>query len=164
GIFVELNDIYVDGLVHITALDHDYYHFDPVGHRLTGERSGRIFRLGDSLRVQVAAVNLDDRKIDFALDSKSKAEAGKPKRSRRRKKPAAEMRDKPSQQALPFEGKPGGDQPKPAAKKKTAKKKTAKKRAAKQATSNEGVKKKATKKKAAKKTAKKRVTKKKAIK
>ncbi len=67
GIFVELDEIYVDGLVHITALDNDYYHFDPVGHRLTGERSGRVYRLGDQLRVKLAAVNLDDRKIDFTL-------------------------------------------------------------------------------------------------
>ena len=68
GVFVELDEIYVDGLVHITSLDNDYYHFDPVGHRLTGERSGRVYRLGDRIRVKVAAVNLDDRKIDFALD------------------------------------------------------------------------------------------------
>ncbi len=67
GIFVELDDIYVDGLVHITALDNDYYHFDPIGHRLTGERTGTVHRLGDRLRIQVAAVNLDERKIDFVL-------------------------------------------------------------------------------------------------
>ena len=67
GLFVQLTDIYVDGLVHITALDRDYYHFDPVHHRLVGERSGRTFRLGDPLSVQIAAVNLDDRKIDFVL-------------------------------------------------------------------------------------------------
>jgi len=67
GIFVELDEIYVDGLVHITALDNDYYHFDPVGRRLTGERAGIVYRLGDRLRVQLVAVNLDERKIDFAL-------------------------------------------------------------------------------------------------
>lgn len=65
GIFVQLDEFYVDGLVHITALDNDYYHFDPVGHRLTGERTGQVWRLGDRLRVKVAAVNLEDRKIDF---------------------------------------------------------------------------------------------------
>ena len=70
GVFVELNDIYVDGLVHITSLDKDYYHFDPVGHRLTGERTGEVYRLGDPVRVKVAAVNLDDRKIDFAMEEK----------------------------------------------------------------------------------------------
>lgn len=77
GVFVELDQIYVDGLVHITALDNDYYHFDPVGHRLTGERSGRVYRLGDLIRIKVAAVNLDDRKIDFVL---ADAEAGGGKR------------------------------------------------------------------------------------
>jgi len=69
GIFVELDEVYVDGLVHITALGNDYYHFDPIGHRLAGERTGTVYRLGDRLRVKVAAVNLDDRKIDFVLIS-----------------------------------------------------------------------------------------------
>lgn len=79
GIFVELDQIYVDGLVHITALDNDYYHFDPVGHRLAGERSGMVYRLGDPIQIKVAAVNLDDRKIDFVL---ADAEAGGGKRRR----------------------------------------------------------------------------------
>jgi ribonuclease R len=65
GVFVELENIYVDGLVHITALDNDYYHYDPVGHRLTGERTGKVLRLGDPITIKVANVNLDDRKIDF---------------------------------------------------------------------------------------------------
>ncbi|HEC15774.1 MAG TPA: ribonuclease R [Sedimenticola sp.] len=76
GVFVELDQIYVDGLVHITALGNDFYHFDPVGHRLTGERSGMVYRLGDPVRVKVAAVNLDDRKIDFVL-ADAEAEGGK---------------------------------------------------------------------------------------
>lgn len=67
GIFVELKDIYVEGLVHVTALPADYYHFDPVHHRLAGERSGRSFRLGDSVAVKVMRVDLDERKIDFEL-------------------------------------------------------------------------------------------------
>ncbi len=87
GIFVELDEIYVDGLVHITALDNDYYHFDPVGHRLTGERSGQVYRLGDQVRIKVAAVNLDDRKIDFVL-AQTGIESGGPKRSRKSSKPA----------------------------------------------------------------------------
>ena len=65
GLFVELKDIYVEGLVHVTALANDYYNFDPVGHRMTGERSGRVYRIGDPIRVQVARVDLDERKIDF---------------------------------------------------------------------------------------------------
>lgn len=67
GIFVELKEIYVEGLVHVTALPADYYHFDPVHHRLAGERSGRSFRLGDSVEVTVMRVDLDERKIDFEL-------------------------------------------------------------------------------------------------
>lgn len=67
GIFVELRDIYVEGLVHVTALPADYYHFDSAHYRLTGERSGRTFRLGDGVRVTVARVDLDERKIDFEL-------------------------------------------------------------------------------------------------
>jgi ribonuclease R len=87
GVFVELDEIYVDGLVHITALDNDYYHFDPVGHRLTGERTGIVYRLGDRLRVQVAAVNLDERKIDFVLAKPPAQQAPqKSGRSRRRRK------------------------------------------------------------------------------
>ncbi|MBB3102424.1 ribonuclease R [Azomonas macrocytogenes] len=67
GIFVELTDIYVEGLVHVTALPSDYYHFDPLHHRLAGEHSGRSFRLGDSVEVRVVRVDLDERKIDFEL-------------------------------------------------------------------------------------------------
>ncbi|MGE8360895.1 ribonuclease R [Pseudomonas sp.] len=67
GLFVELTDIYVEGLVHVTALPADYYHFDPVHHRLAGERSGRNFRLGDSVAVKVMRVDLDERKIDFEI-------------------------------------------------------------------------------------------------
>jgi ribonuclease R len=67
GLFVELDDIYVEGLVHVTSLDHDYYHFDPAHHRLIGERTNKMYRLGDRIHITVASVNLDDRKIDFLL-------------------------------------------------------------------------------------------------
>lgn len=85
GIFVELRDIYVEGLVHVTALPADYYHFDPVHHRLSGERSGRNFRLGDSVEVKVMRVDLDERKIDFEL---SQTKAGKGDDARRGGKPS----------------------------------------------------------------------------
>jgi ribonuclease R len=68
GLFVELDEIFITGLIHITALDRDYFIFDPIGHRLTGERSGKVYRLGDRIKVRVAAVNMEDRKIDFVLD------------------------------------------------------------------------------------------------
>ena len=67
GLFVELSDLYVEGLVHISALESDYYHFDAAKHRLIGEKSGRFYQLGDRVTVQVARVNLDDRKIDLEL-------------------------------------------------------------------------------------------------
>ena len=71
GLFVELTDIYVEGLVHVTALPGDYYHFDPVHHRLAGERTGRSFRLGDTVEVRVMRVDLDERKIDFEMSDKA---------------------------------------------------------------------------------------------
>ncbi|TBU94551.1 ribonuclease R [Stutzerimonas kirkiae] len=77
GLFVELTDIYVEGLVHVTAMPGDYYHFDPLHHRLSGERSGRSFRLGDSVSVRVMRVDLDERKIDFELIETSAPARGK---------------------------------------------------------------------------------------
>jgi ribonuclease R len=67
GLFVELEGIYIEGLVHITALDNDYYHFDAVSHVLAGERTGKRYHMGDSVRVKVAAVSLDERKIDLVM-------------------------------------------------------------------------------------------------
>jgi len=67
GLFVELTDSQVNGLVHITQLPNDYYHFDAVRKLLTGERRGLKFRLGDAVRVQVLRASLEDRKIDFKL-------------------------------------------------------------------------------------------------
>lgn len=67
GLFVELKDIFVEGLVHITALGNDYYHFDPVKHRLMGERTKQVFGLGDMVTVEVARVDLDEARIDFEL-------------------------------------------------------------------------------------------------
>ncbi len=67
GLFVELVENRVSGLVHITQLPNDYYHFDARRHMITGERRGLVFRLGDSVRVQVLRASLEDRKIDFRL-------------------------------------------------------------------------------------------------
>lgn len=67
GLFVELDDLYVEGLIHITGLGADYYDFDPVSHALIGERTGVIFALGDKLSVRVARVDLDTRKVDLDL-------------------------------------------------------------------------------------------------
>lgn len=67
GLFVRLDDFYVEGLVHVTSLPSDYYHYEAEKHRLKGERTGTTYRLGDGLTVQVARVDMDDRKIDFGL-------------------------------------------------------------------------------------------------
>jgi len=65
GLFVELKDNYIEGLVHITSLPDDYYRHDEAHHRLVGERTRACYGIGESLRVLVARVSLDERKIDF---------------------------------------------------------------------------------------------------
>jgi ribonuclease R len=67
GFFVELQSIYVEGLVHIASLHHDYFNFDASSHQLYGERTGVRYRLGDSVKIKVVRVSLDDKKIDFEL-------------------------------------------------------------------------------------------------
>ena len=67
GFFVELNDIYVEGLVHISSLGQDFFHFDPLSHQLKGEHSNVRYRLGDTVKVKVARVDLDEKKMDFSL-------------------------------------------------------------------------------------------------
>ena len=96
GFFVELKEIYVEGLVHISNLPSDYYRFDPIKHLISGERGGRRFRLGDTVDIQVVRVDLDKREIDFMLagveaqpvkinkSAKSKKSSGKPNKKRRR--------------------------------------------------------------------------------
>jgi len=91
GFFVELAEIYVEGLVHISNLGQDYFHFDPTSHQLKGERSNVNFRLGDSVQVKVVRVDLDEKKIDFELvkkEASSKKVASAPVKKKRRKKPA----------------------------------------------------------------------------
>jgi ribonuclease R len=67
GLFVDLIESGVTGLVHVTQLPNDYYRFDPVRHLLSGERRGLAFRLGDPVRIQVLRASLEERKIDFRL-------------------------------------------------------------------------------------------------
>ena len=67
GLFVELDQSKVNGLIHVTQLPHDYYHFDPIRKTLNGERTGRSFRLGDRVSIIVLKASLEERKIDFRL-------------------------------------------------------------------------------------------------
>jgi ribonuclease R len=67
GLFAQVKGMQIDGLIHVSSLGTDYFHRDKSGYRLVGERSGRVFRLGDSLRVRLINVVIDERKIDFEL-------------------------------------------------------------------------------------------------
>ncbi len=124
GLFVELENIYIEGLIHISALPGDYYNFDGAKQRLTGERSGRSFSLGDSVQVQVARVDLDDKKIDLELidaapkgkakrNKKAKGEAGaggegKPGKKKPKNKGKSTARSRPKSKAGKKPGKSGG--------------------------------------------------------
>lgn len=90
GLFVELDEVYVQGLVHVSSMSDDYYRFDERAHLLRGENTGRSYRLGDRVEVQVGRVDLERRQIDFALQGMARraparggpaapAPAGKPR-------------------------------------------------------------------------------------
>jgi ribonuclease R len=125
GMFVELQDLYIEGLVHITALPQDFYQFDQAHQRLVGERTRRVFKLGDTLRVQVMAVNLDQRKIDLALAASEGGPANNPGAGDGQSKLPARKKRKPDQERTarasgPRRRKPASNAPvsadKPAAK------------------------------------------------
>jgi ribonuclease R len=85
GLFVQIKEFQIDGLVHISSLGGDYYQRDPVHQRLVGQRTGRVFRLSDPLRVRLLRVSLEDRKIDFELVEAHDTEAGHAKGGKRAK-------------------------------------------------------------------------------
>ncbi len=72
GLFVALDGVYVEGLLHVTELGSDYFHYDKARHEMAGERTGVRYRLGDRLTVKVARVDLETARIDFALVDKRK--------------------------------------------------------------------------------------------
>ncbi len=92
GFFVELKEIYVEGMVHVSNLKADHFKHDPTHHMLVGERTGQVFRISDKVRIKVARVDLDSRKIDFELLeqlSSQQITLGRPaSTSRREEKPA----------------------------------------------------------------------------
>jgi len=67
GTFIALDEVYVEGLVHVSELGNDYFHFDAAKHQLMGERTRKRFRLGDRVEVTLVRVDLDTSKIDFTL-------------------------------------------------------------------------------------------------
>ncbi len=79
GVFVALDSVYVEGLVHISELGSDYFHFDAARHQLLGERTGTRYRLGDRVTVELVRVDLEQARIDFTL-------AGEPPRTGRRRR------------------------------------------------------------------------------
>lgn len=102
GIFVELAEVYVEGLAHISTLPEDYYQYDAVKHRLVGDRSGNVFGLGDPVRVQVARVDLDQSQIDFVLaDTDQSANTGGRRRTGAKLQPKkAEKTNKKPQKSI----------------------------------------------------------------
>jgi ribonuclease R len=83
GLFVALDGVYVEGLLHVTELGNDYFHYDKARHEMAGERTGVRYRLGDRLTVKLVRVDLETTKIDFTLvnknnelEYKAKAESG----------------------------------------------------------------------------------------
>ncbi len=87
GLFIELDDSKVNGLVHVTQLPHDYYHFDAIRKTLTGERRGRAYRLGDRVRIKVLKASLEERKIDFRLVEDDEGAKPLPARGKPAKRP-----------------------------------------------------------------------------
>jgi ribonuclease R len=75
GLFVALDDVYVEGLVHVTELGNDYFHHDKARHEMVGERTNKRFRLGDRLTIKVARVDLETTKMDFVMVDSASADA-----------------------------------------------------------------------------------------
>ena len=94
GVFIEIGELMVEGLVHITALGNDYYSFDRQRQQLVGRRSGDRWTLAQPVRVRVAGVSIEDRKIDFELVGRvSKQKGGKKRRDGKRKDKQRKRKD-----------------------------------------------------------------------
>jgi len=126
GLFVMLDDLYVEGLIHVTGLPKDYYHHEAAHHRMVGERTGRIFRLGQKLSVRLVRVNLEERKIDFELDDAASEDSqlsGKSKNTKKLKVFAkanqleAEHKKKQKGRSKSAQGKSSNDRGSPASSK-----------------------------------------------
>lgn len=94
GLFVELKEVFVEGMVHISSLGNDYFTFDAVRHRLISERTGAQFQLGDKITIRVVRVDLDERKIDFELVQNEKSFSKPASKSKRKFKPASKKTKK----------------------------------------------------------------------
>lgn len=104
GMFVELSELYVEGLVHISSLGKDYYHFEAATQRLVGERTRKVYRMGDDVSVVVASVDMDQRKVDLTLsgiDASTKKGKGNSKKNSKAKKKAKPKKKKNSARKRP---------------------------------------------------------------
>jgi ribonuclease R len=114
GLFVELDEIYVQGLVHVSSMTDDYYVFNEKAHALKGENTRKVYRLGDKVEVQVVRVDLERRQVDFALvDVLQRAAAGArkgrpPARDEARRGAARSGPARPRGSARPHRGRRGG--------------------------------------------------------
>ncbi|UTA47647.1 ribonuclease R [Simiduia sp. 21SJ11W-1] len=109
GLFVELKDLHTDGLVHVTSLPQDYYHYDAAHHRMVGERSRQVFQLGDELEVKVVRVDLDERKVDFELvQVLNKRKASLTKKGAKNLRQTTKKKGRARADAAPKPGKGGG--------------------------------------------------------
>ena len=95
GLFITLETLYVEGMVHVSELGSDYFQFNEVSHELRGERTGRRYRLGDDLMVQVLRVDLEARRIEFGLIEK-------PHRSKHGASPAKSSQDSFRPDSIPL--------------------------------------------------------------
>jgi ribonuclease R len=95
GLFVELSDHYVEGLVHVSAMGDDFYSFREGTHTLTGDETGKVYRLGDAVKVQVARVDLERRLIELGLaDLPGAVDDRAPRPARRANRPTARREGK----------------------------------------------------------------------
>jgi ribonuclease R len=104
GLFVTGSDIPAEGFIPIAALTDDYYRFDRAGHVVHGLRSGNSYRLGDQVRVAVAAVDVDRRQLDFRLLGRVGKSSGPAPRTRSRRSPAGQSPAKPAKKKGPRKG------------------------------------------------------------
>lgn len=103
GLFVALDGVYVEGLLHVTELGNDYFNYDKARHEMAGERSGVRYRLGDRLRVKVSRVDLETSKIDFVLEGAEVDSSAATKA----KSPNASQKPQKSVEAKPVDPKSG---------------------------------------------------------
>ncbi|NDI86668.1 ribonuclease R [Undibacterium crateris] len=106
GIFVQLDDIYIEGLVHITELGTDYFQYDEARHELRGERTGKRYQLMDKVKVQVSRVDLDARKIDLSIVQPGSQAGVAGVRGKAKSGPAAEKSERPSKAKAAYAAEP----------------------------------------------------------